>query len=274
MRHLSVVFMLMLVSVGGLWADLDDFQEDVERTEEISEWEEEEDSPNSPSSDSSGDCFSSCLDVLCSDIFWQIFTQVWALNNLGTTYEAFPYAEGGFMHWDEDFGAGARGSLKDHWYEFSVQGVQLDTLGNGTWVTLEGHFFRFFGPYLEFFLFPEGSQNLNGQRIGLNLALFQSDPLTLSFYGQLTRWGGILERSGGTFGVELKSFPFQPVFMKFRAGAQVFESFNVAEVEVELGFMIDRFSLNGGWRFWDLGSRQGTLTNRYNGPFVGLGVYF
>jgi hypothetical protein len=267
----TVIFLVFLFSVSPVWSDLDQFVEDIERTEEISE--QEEDTHSSPDSDPYDSSESESENAFVRLLF-EIWGYLWLANNLGTAYEPYPYYEQGYYHWLPDFEVPDGSPLKDQYFNLSVHGISFEELGYGTWLTFEGHLFRFFGPYLEAFVLSDGNKEFYGQRYGLNFSLFQSDPLSMSLYWQFTQWTGIFFRSGQTVGVELKSFPFEPLVLKFRGGGQYFNSFNMGEVEVEGGIMLERFALTGGWRWWNLGTKTGLVTNFYNGPYAGLEVYF
>ncbi len=242
---------MMLFPLSTLSADLSDFKKDVESTEQIAPQEKKTEEP--PETDNS------LLNLLVD-----LFKFIWWLNTSTVTYQPYPYYDSNY-------------DLKEnrrHWFSADLQAMGLSNLGYGTWATLKGHFLPFFGPYLEGWSLSDGKSNLSGIRLGATIPLYQSDPFSLGLYGQWNTWIGILERTGGTLGLEFRAHPFPPISLQGKAGFQIFQNFSMGELEAQIGWNKGPWELFAGWRYWNLLTNQGVPLKEYAGAFGGIKVYF
>lgn len=263
----AVIFSLALTSAH---ADLPSFADDVARAEAASDKETERDESYD---DGGGSIF--------GEILFQIFRLIWFYNNSATTYGEYPYAERNFVHMPiaglammtgETTGYPAR--EKNHWYSAELQGFRLEGIGDGTWFTLRGNAWRFFGPYIDGILILDDKSWFQAARIGASFTLFQSDPLSMNLYGQWNSWNGILDKNGASLGFDIQSFPVKPLALHARMGFQTFNRFAVAEAEVRAGILVERWEVFAGWRWWDLQTVKGSHIKDYSGPFAGTAVWF
>lgn len=81
--------------------------------------------------------------------------------------------------------------------------------------------------------------------------------------------GSFKDRSGGTFGFDMRIYPFKPLSLQAKLGAQIFEHVSLGEIEVQAGFMLKNWEIFAGWRWWTVEHDGG----RYQGVFAG-GRYF
>jgi hypothetical protein len=268
MRKLLTFLILLYATFLPLHGDIKSFQEDVEAAEE--QVPEKETTPESiPES-------AKHRQKTFGDILMELTFLLWFHHNASTTFSPHPYHSTGFVRWAEERQSGVRlpTGTKDHWLSAEVQALGLDGLGWGAWTGVKGHLYRFFGPYLEAWNLNDGKENLTGFRVGALLALFQSDPLSLGVYGQWNHWTGAFSRTGGTVGLEVRSYPFAPLTLQSRWGVQVFPQFQMGEGEVQAGLTRDSWEAFAGWRWWTLRTAEGSPVNRYGGPFAGIRKYF
>jgi hypothetical protein len=267
---------LFLLTPAPLFADLSDFQEDVEDTREQSEEERRENSRDEDYREEDREPEDGGGSIL-GQIILEILQFIWVTNNTTTTYGDYPYSPTGYINWaqrDPVYGGMMTTGYRDQWFAIDAQGVYLEGLGFGAWSTFRGHFYRFFGPYIDAWSITDGEEDFYGFRLGGSVALFQSDPFSLSALIQYDRWGGVLDEEGLLLGIELRSYPFRPVGLQYRASAQLFGGFTVVESDVQLGIILSRYELFGGYRWWGLTTSGGELTNQYRGPVAGIRIHF
>lgn len=273
--------LLILLAPLRLYADLGDFQQDVEQTEDQADDSDEIANGDQDSDEDNDDEYSDEDDdgSIIGQILFEIFKFVWVLNNTTTTYGAYPYSPTGYISWaepaDDYYGLDyVTTGYRSSWFALDSEAIYLDGLGFGSWATLRGHFYRFFGPYLDSWVISDGSDLFYGLRVGGSLSLFQSDPFSMSVFAQWVSWNGILDREGANIGVELRSFPGRPLALQYRLGYQFFGSFHMLESDAQLGILFNRFEIFGGYRWWGLLTTSGDLTSDYGGPEFGVRLHF
>jgi hypothetical protein len=282
---LLVIVIAFFLTAGPVFADLSNLRDDVEEAESVSRNSEEyyeEDTEDDYYQDDEC-CCEDCEEEsnIFVEIMVEILSVIWSYNNAAASYSNYPYSDGAFYHgaqFQTDKYSGndylEPALPKRSWYELGAQAYYLDGLGTGTGLSIKGHFWSFIGPYLEGMFFYEGEDYLRAVRLGMQFALIQSTGFTLELYGQYQAWQGMLERQGGTFGVQLMSFPAKPVSLQIRSGAQFFPSFTVAEFDGRLGIMQGPWEFYGGWRWWNLLATNDQSIAVYQGPFFGVSRYY
>lgn len=270
MRPIFPALLLLLTFLTPVYGDLDAFQEDVEAAEELAP-EKEPERQDHPQEEKK-------RQKNLGDLLMELTFLLWFHHNSTTTFGPFPYSSQGFVKWAEaryqsgnmvPFVTGSR----DYWLTGEVQALGLSGLGYGGWASLKGSLFRFIGPSLEAWQLYDGQKDLTGLRAGVLVALFQSDPFNLGIYGQWNHWTGSFSRTGGTVGLEFRSYPFYPVTLQSRMGFQLFPLFQMGEVELQAGLTHNSWEAYFGWRWWSLQTTGGLLVNQYSGPFAGLKKY-
>jgi hypothetical protein len=190
---------------------------------------------------------------------------LWTINNLYCHYGNYPYEYGGYVrHSYSDDSDNTPQKL--YWFSTSLSGLYLGDMGFGGWASFSGNLYKFFGPYVD--VFYTAREEMGGVRAGLHFSVIQSDPLNLSLYLQAQWYYGSLERVGGVGGFELRSYPYKPLSLRLKMGLQVFEYFQVGEVETEAGLMLQAWEILAGWRWWRLDN------STWNGPYLGVRRYF
>jgi len=259
---------LLAAPIAPLHADMDDFKDRIEEAE--SDKTETGDKKEHAGGSSDNAFFRALFDLTC---------KLWFLHNTTTTYNSWPYATDGYIKLAGIDAAGeavepVMTGRRNSWYTAETQAFWLQGAGGGPWFTLRGNAWRFFGPYIETCILTDGDRILSGARLGAQFSVIQTDPFSLSFYGQWQTWSGLLDRSGGTFGIEMRSDPAKPLTLQLRAGFQTFERFSIAEAELRTGWMLDRWELFGGWRWWNLSDSGGNHVETWPGPFAGAALWF
>ncbi|ULQ58551.1 hypothetical protein K7I13_08185 [Brucepastera parasyntrophica] len=272
-RKVILIFTVIFFCANtGIYAQLGKFKEDVEAAESKSESKKEDKDEKEATKSSSSDSSSS------SGMF-ELFFSLWFLTNGGVTYGEYPHHSNKFVYMGlpETYNISAQGTMqkkKNHWFSTEIQGFYMNNLGYGPWASFQGSIFRFFGPYLEAAMVMDGEDYLGIFRLGGTLSLLQTNPFSLSVYGEWLVWRGIMERSGGAFGLKMRSYLIKYIVLDARLGIQIFEYFYINEMEFKIGVMLNRWEISAGWRFWNMYTDGNDLVERYNGPFVGVGVYF
>lgn len=270
MRPTYPALLLLLTFLTPVYGDMDSFRDDVESAEEQAPEKE----PADPANPQDGKRRQKNL----GDFLMELTFLLWFHHNSTTTFGPYPYSSQGFVRWAEvrqksgiltPIPTGPR----DFWFTGEVQALALDGLGYGGWASLKGHAFRFFGPSLEAWNLHDGKERLTGLRAGILVSLIQSDPINLGVYGQWHHWMGSLSRTGGTLGLEFRSYPFAPLTLQSRLGFQLFPLFTMGEMEFQAGVTQNSWEAFAGWRQWSLQTTGGQGVNQYNGPFIGIRKY-
>jgi len=268
-----VPLLLGFALAGPVWADLQDLKKDVQTTEDTKDKDKKKDEAPAPTSGNQDNSFGAFVG--------KVVAVLWAADNVGTTFGTHPYDEHGWVRiapWTAAVTDGTNPPLltgRDQWWSAEVQGFFLDGLGSGAWTSWKGHLWRFFGPYLEGWSLTDGGQLLAGGRAGVVFSLAQSDPFNLGFYLQAQGWTGALVRGGGSGGLEVRSYPFEPLELQLRLGVQAFDRFQLGEFEAQAGWNLGTVTVFGGYRSWALGDgTPAPPTAVYAGPFGGVRWYF
>ncbi len=268
-----LVFLILSTSTSGLlWADLQGFGDDVKKEEK-----ENSDSGDYGSGQDSGGGGSNPF----VDFLFQITVWVWIAHNGTVYYNSAPYVplepqENNFINHDWESLDSAyygnpdvrRAAHKHHWLELSSAGSLTDDLEPGTMVSLQGRFNQYFGPDINYRVISDGSSTLHITTAGLDMPLVQANLFSMSFYAQGAFFRGMLDRTGGAGGIVLRSWPFKPVSLFFRAGGYTFENITFGHIESRLNFHISNYTLFGGINY--LASETAELTC-YD---AGVSLYF
>ncbi len=269
-KYTRLILLILIFNITTpLWSDLGGFKEDVEREEEENSKKEnieniEEDEEENIEEDE--DSFFSLL--------WDMTFLLWLYHNDSSYYSRYPYEIEGMENGANFINHDNRSEKEKGIYTkkfkeffFTIYGSPTinetaDTFGGQLRFT--GKVINHFGPELEYrLLWNEGDflHNLSG---GMNLSIFQFDPLALDFYIKAVFFMGIMERIGVSLGGRIMSYPFRPVSLEFRGGVVIFPSITFAEIGAKLGFHIDAVELFGD--FYMLRSEQSQLYS------IGLGI--
>lgn len=273
LRNCLAAFLFAALSAAPVFADFDGLRTAVAEAEETTEEEEESYSSGGGGGENS-----------LAAAFFELFVQVWIVNNFYMSYGEAPYLEGKLIRYPRPVLAGAQDkpdiefapvSEKDHWFAAEIQPVWMNGLdAGGSWFSFRGNMWRFFGPWIEAAYLTDGTEHLANARIGANFSIIQTNPFTLGAYFQWQLWSGILDRSSGTMGAYIDSYPFKPVALHFRGGVQQFDGYQIGEAELRGGFLRKKAEYSLGWRWWTVQSNSGTKIEGYSGPFASIGWWF
>ena len=224
-RTTAILFAALLLARTPLplFAEMDDFRKSVEEAEAASE-EEEEVPEDTASGGESSELGNLIFELLC---------YAWVANNLTVSYGDYPFEDDRYIRHPAEYPDKSSGQLDPapargtSWsFQAETQPFYLDGIGGGSWFTFKGNLWRFFGPYLEACVIGDGEEFIEGARLGGTFSLVQTNPFTLSLYAQFQVWNGMLERTGGTFGIETALYLAKPVSLHFRGGIQNFGTFH------------------------------------------------
>ena len=262
-----IVAMLLVFSLltapAPVWADLEEFKEGVEEEEKNRE-KKEEDKDNEEEEAGEANPF--------LELIYQITLFIWLAHNGSAHYESYPYAERGNAlvrhdmersrsYWDtREAGTGGteKGATpepaKSHWFELSAGGIGFSAdcydpfppEGYGGFASLQGRFFPFLGPDIDYRSYYDASGELHITGVGLDLPLVQTDPFSWSVYGKWVGWRGTLNRDGGASGFTFRSYLFRPLSLYLRAGGVFFPHVTIGQVEGRLNLHLGSVTLFGG----------------------------
>lgn len=223
-----------------------------------------------------------------SEIIGDIFGVLWLFNNIGVTFDDYPYSDGRYLNFftpnmfsfgdefyldEPDNSNNSENSelgnyspvkrRKEQSYRFVVESGFFyfpveKIMGNES--RFEGYIWKFFGPVFENTLytsknsFMDFSENFYGNlRLGGQFSLIHSNFFDTSFYMQWTYWyGQSLKLSGFNFGMILRSYPMNPILLEWRFNFQNFASTSdiIFDSHFELGFELNSpFEIYIAWKY-------------------------
>jgi hypothetical protein len=277
--------MALLAALGApVFADLNNFRDDVEKQEKDKPADPPPAAPATPAPDGS-DCNTVACNAacnVCSSVDWVGLTSVWTLGNASVRYSDYPWSDSTFVQMPKTSRqdelsplAFQPGPGKPGWYSVQAGYQMLKGMGSGADLSLRGQFNGLIGPDVDAMWITDGSQWFVASRVGLRLSVVQSDPLSVSIYGRIDVWSGVLNRNGGDFGLEWRSLPFKPVEVTARTGMQVFQKFVMADEEVRAGVCVGPLEIQGGWTWWNLfDNSNGDIAQTYQGPYLGFSFHW
>ncbi|MBO6177018.1 MAG: hypothetical protein J6O39_05710 [Treponema sp.] len=207
-------------------------------------------------------------DSLGTALFRVIF-ELLLFQNLSVYYDEYPFADGNnYITYaagpDEAYGKPWRYTIETGAFYYP----HTKTVGNCT--RLEGTIWHFFGPVFDNQVFKKtdedffyGYFNLGGQYY-----LFQTNPLSVSFFVQWAHVYGKIKNDGIGFGFILKSFIARKLLLEYRFYASDFSSGedkkgleydpdSIIENNLEAGIMLaDGIELFLGWKVQQNGFTQ------------------
>lgn len=210
-----------------------------------------------------------------SDFFGDIFAILWLADNLGVTFDDYPYSDGRYLNFftpnvfsfGEEFyfdDSDESGNFenpefenppkknKEQSYRFALEtGIFYfpgqNVFGNES--RFEGYIWKFFGPVFENTLyankdsFSDFSENFCGNlRLGGQLSLIHSNFFDTSFFMQWTYWyGKNIDLSGFNFGFIVRSYPMKPALFEWRCNFQCFDYTDsiIFDSHLELGIELN-----------------------------------
>ncbi|MDR2150578.1 MAG: hypothetical protein LBO67_07160, partial [Spirochaetaceae bacterium] len=225
---------LLIAEPAPLFANVEAFKNTIAGSETETQ--------KSPQSSGHAGSISTTDSSMLGELIAQLLLLLWLPDNFFFTYGAYPYVEGGFIQRPksteaEDF-EGFDFNKKNHSFSVGVSAFHLGGIGAGSWVSLSGNIFKFFGPYLDAYVITDTEQVLGGGRAGLHFSFIQSNIYNLAWYAQWQGWGGALSRHAFVTGLDTRIYPVKPLTIRLKAGFQLFSSLSLGELEGEIGVMV------------------------------------
>jgi hypothetical protein len=258
-------WILLVPCSAPVRADLDGFRKDVDL--------EEQSGKPVKNGSNTGDTNSGCLGNCCApffNVFWRISGDLWVINNLSVVYRDHPYAAGAphFVDFQENAGTNDAVEGRPGYYRFSAGFRWAGDEGAGVEASLRGRVWKFFGPEFCLWSLWDGRDFLLHGGLGLNLAVFQADPLSCDLYCQYSFFEGILRRKGVAAGAVFTSYPVKPLVVELKLGARVYGKIAFVDVDLSAGVMIGRHELYASFNLLDSGRA------RITGAGVGFRSYY
>ncbi|MCR5217407.1 hypothetical protein [Treponema sp.] len=204
---------------------------------------------------------------LQSDLFSLIFELLF-LQNLTVYYDAYPFADGdNYLRYASD-----KNEADGKAWRYTIETAAFyyphtKTIGNCT--RLEGTVWHFFGPVFDNQVFKKTDEDFfyGYFNLGAQYYLFQTNPLSASFFIQWSHLYGDIKDDGVGFGFILKSFIARKVLLEYRIYASDFtsdedknskyDSDSIIESNLEAGIMLaDGIELFLGWKIQQNGFTQ------------------
>jgi hypothetical protein len=206
----------------------------------------------------------------------QLLILLWFPDNFFFNYGRYPYEEEGFIQRPEpgtqafeafDF------NKKSYTFSAGLSAFHLGGIGTGSWVSVSGNIFKFFGPYLDAYILTDATQILYGGRAGMHFSLIQSNVYNLACYTQWQGWSGVLARNAFVTGLDTRLYPVKPLTIRLKAGFQIFGNFSLGELEGEAGVMVKAWEFYFGYRYWGIADDH-FASSPWHGPYLGIRRYF
>ncbi len=230
------------------------------------------------------------IDRLSSDsdygdsILDDIFSLLWLINNLTVSFDTYPYANGKYLSFAELFGSSGDSLAFQDWrFEIETGAFIFPKKAWGNESRLEGILWKFIGPVFENTIYwPTGDWDDNNDfeshpsqlppvevaadmfdpdrkyagnvRLGGQLSLWYTNPLSLAVFLQWSNWYGATDCSGIAAGFIAKSYPVNPILIEWRGTMQSlkdkFKTGTIYESHLEVGAMVaPRIEVYGAWKY-------------------------
>ena len=275
---------LILISFYTPLSSFGDFDKAIEDSQEEKESSGEEKKSKSSSSSS----FHDDAETSLAEFFIEIFAYLW-LFNAEARYCPYPYSSPGSKYLVyNDFisleaeNAESYDSPNRYWrFSLDTSAFWLKGLSIGNETKFNCMFYPLIGIYAENAIFYDhvsGDGNMGNVHLGINLPVFQFNPLSLYCKLGWTKWYNdvtpILKDSAFFMGFEFKSYPFKPLALKWDLGWQFYANdVFVYDSDLQLGIMIDRFEIFSGWKYFETGTEDVDFTH-WHGVSGGIRIHF
>lgn len=204
------------------------------------------------------------------------------LNLLGTSYSDYPYADGTFVHFDLDhidldgkMSWFTLGGSADYWYKIpGTAGVDLGKTPIGGEAYMQGQFFKFIGPQINYSAFTIENNYQHLLEAGVRFGIFESNPFSLGWYIQYANFAGQMNESGCNLGLDIWSLPFKPLSLKLATEACFFDKYIMFVNKAQIGVFAGRTELYGGVKHINLKKDSSKSSLSQNLIFyAGIGIY-
>ncbi|MCF0241365.1 MAG: hypothetical protein HUK25_01935 [Treponema sp.] len=205
------------------------------------------------------------------------------LNILGSSYSDYPYSDGKFVHINFD---GINMDNKSWWYTMGgsfdylykmpkYAGIDLGPKAYGGEAYMQGQFFKFVGPQVNYSILPVEGNYQHLLQAGIRFAIFQTTPFSLGWFCQYANFMGPSSQNGVTLGFDVWSLPVKPVSIKFSCSAIYYDAYKMDIYKGQLGFFINRMEVFAGAKYFTI--RRKNRDEVFSRNFVfyaGFGIYF
>lgn len=280
---------LILITIYTPVLSFGDFDKAIEDSQEQKQNSpEEKKSKKSSTSPSSSSSLQDDAETSLVEFFLEIFAYLW-LFNAEARYCPYPYSSPNTKYLVyNDFipleveNAETYSSPNRYWrFSLDTSAFWLKGLAIGNETKFNCMFYPLIGIYAEnafFYDHISGEETMGNVNLGLNVPIFQFNPLSLYCKLGWTKWYNdvtpLLKDSAFFLGFEFKSYPFKPVAIKWDAGWQFYENdAYVYDSDLQIGIMIDRFEIFSGWKYLETGTEKVDSTH-WNGVSGGIRIHF
>ena len=230
---------------------------------------------------------------------------LWLVNNFTVSFDAYPYANGKYLSFAELFGSAPDSVAYQDWrFEIESNAFIFPKKVWGNESRLEGILWKFIGPVIENTIYyptgewednndfeehpselppPEvaidiydtGRKYAGNVRLGGQLSLWYTNPLSLAAYLQWSKWYGAIDCKGITFGLIAKSYPVDPILIEWRGTIQsLYDKYDVGtiyESHLEVGAMVaPRVEAYGAWKY----THNPLLNVKGHGAAIGAKIHW
>ncbi len=259
-RVTALLIIILFTGLSTHLPGLDEFRDAVE--EERSEAEDDDESDEESDNDEESDDGDSLGAVLV-----QLTVGLWHDHNRRVTYGSYPYDPAGpgpavvernFIYNipRSPLGSGDGNDLRErekgYWFEISAAGLGSGfpapptELNYGGYASLQGRIVPHIGPDLDTRVIVDGKDQLWISGAGVDISIAQHDYFGLSMYGKAAFMRGVLDLNGAAAGLQLRSYPFAPLSVQLRGGAQQYDGVFFWHGEGRLNVHFGRFALFAG----------------------------
>src|SRR5574344_647429 len=218
-----------------------------------------------------------------SQLMLDIFFGIWIYDNGAVSFEPYPYAvDGKYLHFNLTASPDPL-FAQDRPFRYAVatSTVYASGIGFGNESCFEGFLFKFIGPLFENTVYT-GLHNITGNvKLGGQMALLQTNPISILFYCQWVHWygtiGDYLPFSGFSGGIIMKSYPVKPLVFEWKFGGQNFGSDYASFLESDLraGVLFNRSEAFVSWKYQHISNdTTQKIYSRSNGVTIGTRLYF
>lgn len=223
------------------------------------------------------------------ELFIELFAYVWLIN-FSARYYPYPYSSSGTKYLaytgfasesDEDEFAYSPTPLRRQRFSLDTSFVYLKELAIGNESDFNCMLFPCVGFYAKNLVLYDhihNEGNMGNILLGGIIPIFQTNPLSAYLKVGWTKWYNdthpILKDGGFDLGMELKSYPFKPLCLRWDFDYEMYENdVFVFDSDLQAGIMLDRLEVFAGWKYLSTGT-EGAGSEHWNGCTCGVRLHF
>ena len=216
-----------------------------------------------------------------TELIVEIWSVLWAINNLSVEFGDYPYAT------DMDyirFNPNATGlyNAKNYRGVFNAGALFMSfptktEISYGVQTSFKAYIYKFFGPDAEIYTLSKNFSLNNavlGSRLGLRFSTFQFKYICMATYWQWIHWALAENQNGFVFGIDYEIYPVKPIIIRGRVGFVFLKDDTFVEFDNTLGFIVNRYEVYVGHRAW-LNAQEPHINSKdLSGLTAGMRIYF